>query len=468
MSTTISIYSDKIKKKPKLPTQPTKNIIEDRTQNTLSINPNFFPSPSEKERRKKKTQPYFCCINKKKKQRTKMALCAVSTPTTKSHLGFSHHNQLIFYRTSSKSNKTTTRTTHIACSAGDQKTVVIGLAADSGCGKSTFMRRLTSVFGGAAEPPRGGNPDSNTLISDTTTVICLDDYHSLDRYGRKEKGVTALDPRANNFDLMYEQVKAIKEGVAVEKPIYNHVTGLLDPPELIQPPKILVIEGLHPMYDPRVRDLLDFSIYLDISNEVKFSWKIQRDMAERGHSLESIKASIEARKPDFNAYIDPQKQYADAVIEVLPTQLIPDDDEGKVLRVRLIMKEGVKYFSPVYLFDEGSTISWIPCGRKLTCSYPGIKFFYGPDAYYSNEVSLLEMDGMFDRLDELIYVESHLSNLSTKFYGEVTQQMLKHADFPGSNNGTGFFQTIVGLKIRDLYEQIIAESASAPLEAAKV
>ena len=86
------------------------------------------------------------------------------------------------------------------------------------------------------------------------------------------------------------------------------------------------------------------------------------------------------------ACTDPQKQYADAVIEVLPTQLIPDDNEGKVLRVRLIMKEGVKYFSPVYLFDEGSTISWIPCGRKLTCSYPGIKFNYQPDSYFDNEV----------------------------------------------------------------------------------
>ncbi len=83
---------------------------------------------------------------------------------------------------------------------------------------------------------------------------------------------------------------------------------------------------------------------------------------------------------------DPQKQYADAVIQVLPTQLIPDDNEGKVLRVRMVMKEGVKYFEPVYLFDEGSTINWIPCGRKLTCSYPGIKFFYGPDTYYGNEV----------------------------------------------------------------------------------
>ena len=59
--------------------------------------------------------------------------------------------------------------------------------------------------------------------------------------------------------------------------------------------------------------------------------------------------------------------------QVLPTQLIPDEKEGKVLRVRFIQKEGVKFFDPVYLFDEGSTISWIPCGRKLTCSFPGIK-----------------------------------------------------------------------------------------------
>ena len=52
----------------------------------------------------------------------------------------------------------------------------------------------------------GGNPDSNTLISDMTTVICLDDYHCLDRKGRAEKGVTALAPEAQNFDMMAEQV----------------------------------------------------------------------------------------------------------------------------------------------------------------------------------------------------------------------------------------------------------------------
>merc|ERR1711924_442989 len=65
---------------------------------------------------------------------------------------------------------------------------------------------------------------------------------------------------------------------------------------------------------------------------------------------------------------------------------------------------GHKLFDPAYLFDEGSTVSWIPCGRKLTCSFPGIKFFYGPDTYYGEEVSVLEMDGQFDKLEELIYV----------------------------------------------------------------
>jgi phosphoribulokinase len=342
--------------------------------------------------------------------------------------------------------------------ADGKEVVLIGLAADSGCGKSTFMRRITSLFGGSPSPPEGGNPDSNTLLSEITTVVCLDDYHSLDRTGRKEEGVTALDPAAQDFELMYTQTKAIADGKSIDKPIYNHVTGLLDPAETIAPSPIYVIEGLHPFYDERVRDLLDFKIYLDISDDVKFAWKIQRDMAERGHSLESIKASIDSRKPDFDAYIDPQKKYADVIIQVLPTQLIPDDNEGKILRVRMIQKEGVENFDPVFLYDEGSTISWIPCGRKLTCSYPGIKFFYGPDTYYGEEVSVLEMDGQFDKLEELIYVESHLSNTSTKFYGEITKQMLKHASFPGSNNGTGLFQTLVGLKVRELYEQVAAKT----------
>lgn len=64
---------------------------------------------------------------------------------------------------------------------------------------------------------------------------------------------------------------------------------------------------------------------------------------------------------------------------------------------------------------------------------------------------------------ELIYVESHLSNIGTKFYGELTQNILKQADSPGSNNGTGFLQTLVALKLREVYERITKKTVSVKL-----
>ena len=319
--------------------------------------------------------------------------------------------------------------------------VIIGVAGDSGCGKSTFLRRLTDLFG-----------------EQFMTVICLDDYHRLDRQQRKEQKVTALNPKANNFDLMYEQIKALKNGQAIDKPIYNHETGMIDPPERIEPNKVIVIEGLHPLYDERVRELVDFGVYLDIDESVKINWKIQRDMAERGHTLDDVMAAIQSRKPDFTAYIEPQREFADVVIQILPTELL-EDKNSHILRVRLIQKEGVKDFNPAYLFDEGSTIDWRPCGRKLTCAYPGIKLFYGPDAYYGHEVSVLELDGQFDNLEEMIYIESHLSRTGTKYYGEMTELLLKHKDYPGSNNGSGLFQVLVGLKMRETYERLTSTEA---------
>lgn len=352
--------------------------------------------------------------------------------------------------------KLAARTSALNALAEGQTPIVIGVAADSGCGKSTFMRRLTNIFGGDVVGPLGGGFDNggwetNTLVSDLTTVICLDDYHLNDREGRKVTKRTALDPLENNFDLMYEQVKALKDGKPVEKPIYNHVNGTLDTPEKIEPTPIIIFEGLHPMHDERVLDLLDFTLYLDISPEVKLNWKIQRDMEERGHSLESIMASIEARKPDFDAYIDPQKKKSDLIIEVLPTAL--DKEDKKTLRVRCIQKTGVPDFSPCFLFDEGSTISWTPSKDKLSSSGPGLQLGYYPEDYFGADTQVLEMDGEFDNIQELVYVESALSNTNTKFYGEMTQAMLALASSPGSNNGTGLMQTLAAFAIRSIYEK---------------
>jgi phosphoribulokinase len=348
-----------------------------------------------------------------------------------------------------------------------QTPIIIGLAADSGCGKSTFMRRVTSTFGGDVCGPLGGGFgnggwETNTLVSDIATVICLDDYHLNDRNGRKVSGLTALNTAEQKFDLMYEHVKALKEGKTIMKPIYNHVNGTLDPDEEIVPTPVIIIEGLHPFHDERVRELIDFSLYLDISPDVKLNWKIQRDMEERGHSLESIMASIEARKPDFDAFIEPQKKYADYVIEVLPTDL--DKEDKKTLKVRAIQKKGVTDFTPSYLFDEGSEIEWTPSADKLSSPAPGIKLAYRQEQYFGSDVAVLEMDGNFDNIQELVYVESNIGNSNSRFYGEITQAMLSLADSPGSNNGTGLMQTLAAFAIRELFNK---KAAAAKLSKAK-
>merc|ERR1711968_426900 len=110
----------------------------------------------------------------------------------------------------------------------------------------------------------------------------------------------------------------------------------------------VIFEGLHPLHDPRVKEALDLSIYLDITDEVEFAWKAQRDIAERGATMEEVQAAIDARKPDFSAYVEPQKAKADIVIQVLMSEVVPDGS-GKFLKVKFIQKKDNKALAPAFL-----------------------------------------------------------------------------------------------------------------------
>merc|ERR1712205_145978 len=107
---------------------------------------------------------------------------------------------------------------------------------------------------------------------------------------------------------------------------------------------IVIFEGLHPMVDDRVNEALDLSVYLDITDDVKFAWKAQRDIAERGATMEEVQAAIDARKPDFAAYVEPQKEKADIVIQVLMSEVI-EDPTGKFLKVKFIQKKSLSTVS---------------------------------------------------------------------------------------------------------------------------
>merc|ERR1712083_397229 len=91
----------------------------------------------------------------------------------------------------------------------------------------------------------------------------------------------------------------------------------------------------HPIMDEGVRKTLDLKVYIDIVNEVKFAWKVQRDVAERGWTEEQVNADIQKRLPDFSMFVDPQKADADVVLRYEPS------DKGlPFLKVKLIQKKG--------------------------------------------------------------------------------------------------------------------------------
>lgn len=174
---------------------------------------------------------------------------------------------------------------------------MVAVGGDSGSGKTTLCRGIFNVFGG-------------TRIE----TICLDDYHSLDRGQRKLLGFTALDPRANNFALMEEQLWALREGRSIEKPIYDHADGTIKGPERLEPREIIVVQGLFPLYTRSLRELFDVMVWLNPEDELKVAWKIQRDVAQRGYNEAQVRAEIAARQDDINAHIQPQAEHADLVV----------------------------------------------------------------------------------------------------------------------------------------------------------
>src|ERR1700737_2000984 len=179
-----------------------------------------------------------------------------------------------------------------------RRPIFVGIGGDSGSGKTTLTSAFFSLFG-----------------SQRITSICLDDYPSLDRIQRGLVGLTALDPRANNFALLEDQVWSLKRGESILKPVYDHSDGTLRPAEMVEPSEVVIIQGLHPFLIPGVRHAFDLRVWLDPESELRVEWKLQRDVAKRGYSRQEVLAELEARRPDAETYINPQRQHADMVVK---------------------------------------------------------------------------------------------------------------------------------------------------------
>lgn len=245
----------------------------------------------------------------------------------------------------------------------------IGVAGDSGSGKTTFTEGIRRIFG-----------------KDLVSTITLDDYHALDRDGRRKEGVTALHPKANRIGQIEQDLIQMKRGVPVEKPVYNHATGTFDPPVIFRPQKILILEGLHTFSTPALRNYLDFTLFVNPDREVKYDWKIRRDMAKRGYSRDAVLAEIHEREPDYAQYVAPQMHYADVVIGIGYSEYGKNlGEERNVYRVTLAQKRLKKVLEDIDLSLDLYSI--------LSLSERNFALKFNTSSYDGRTMGELVMDG---------------------------------------------------------------------------
>ena len=176
---------------------------------------------------------------------------------------------------------------------------VIGVAGDSGSGKTTFTRSVRHIFG-----------------KDHVSTITLDDYHIYDRKEREKQNITPLSPAANDLSRLCRDVELLRQGESIQKMVYNHEKGTIEGPVIFSPSKILILEGLHPFATPELRELVDFSVYVDPSPDVKREWKLKRDIENRGYSEREVTLEMARRESDYRNYVAPQRELADLVISI--------------------------------------------------------------------------------------------------------------------------------------------------------
>ncbi len=194
--------------------------------------------------------------------------------------------------------------------------IILGIVGDSAAGKTTLANGIAAILG-----------------QKRVTIICSDDYHRYSRAERAENGLSALDPKANYIDILEQHIRMFREGRAILKPIYNHEGGTLDAPHYVEPNEYVIIEGLLGYTTRPMRDCFDVKVFLEPQEALRTKWKIQRDTAKRGYSVEQVLQSLEKRKSASANFICPQRTFADIVVQFYPPEG-HSEETGPNLNVR--------------------------------------------------------------------------------------------------------------------------------------
>jgi uridine kinase len=188
-----------------------------------------------------------------------------------------------------------------AQSAPSFPTFVIGVAGGSGSGKSTVTREVLASVG-----------QSNAA------VLMQDDYYlDQSQLSFEERCKTNYDhPDAFDWPLLMQHVQALRNAAAIDKPVYDFKAHLRAKDTVaVKSAPIIVIEGLFALFDPALRQMMQLKVFVDTAPDVRFIRRLQRDVAERGRSAQSvIEQYLHTVRPMHKQFIEPTKRNAHIIL----------------------------------------------------------------------------------------------------------------------------------------------------------
>jgi len=179
--------------------------------------------------------------------------------------------------------------------------LIIGIAGGTGSGKTTVVRKIIERL------PKG-----------EVAVLPQDSYYRDSSHLPLEKRqeINFDHPNSIEFELLQEHLKQLKNGLAIDQPIYSYLTCTRSEETIpVQPTEVVIIEGILALTQPELRDLMDIKVFVDCDADDRLNRVIKRDIVERGRSVDKVLARYEdVLKPMHLQFIEPTKRYADIIV----------------------------------------------------------------------------------------------------------------------------------------------------------
>ena len=178
--------------------------------------------------------------------------------------------------------------------------LIIGICGASGSGKSTLAKALASRL-------------------DKPCVYLKQDSYYKDHPDMtyEERCLLNYDePGIFEHDALRDDLLKLRRGEPITSKEYDYTQHRrCDPGGVIEPADVVLLEGIHVFYDPEVRDLMDFKIYVQVDPDVCLMRRVKRDIRDRGRTVESVyKQYLQTVKPMYEKYIRNYVEYADLIV----------------------------------------------------------------------------------------------------------------------------------------------------------